>query len=195
MYVYEVTKNCGAGEDDDSNLVETVNKKWQFEVPVGNTEAILEQSEKITDSIYKIRSGNNDVILCLVDGLDIMKPEKVLPLLYAPELKRYKNKKYIIINRHGHIDPEMFRQKLSTVLKVRSMENFCAVILESENINKCFQCGKNRTAQVVKATNGVFGVDLDRTTGPEAIWRNKQGMKASWRENFEWLVEYAAKQG
>lgn len=120
---------------------------------------------------------------------------KVLPLLYAPELKRYKNKKYIIINRHGHIDPEMFRQKLSTVLKVRSMENFCAVILESENINKCFQCGKNRTAQVVKATNGVFGVDLDRTTGPEAIWRNKQGMKASWRENFEWLVEYAAKQG
>lgn len=195
LYVYEVAKNCGAGEDDDSNLVETVNKKWQFEVPVGNTEAILKQSEKIIDSVYKIRSGNNDVILCLVDGMDIMKPEKVLPLLYAPELKQYKNKKYIIINRYGHIDPEMFRQKLSTVLKVRSMENFCAVILESENINKCFQCGKNRTAQVVKATNGFFGIDLDRTTGPEAIWKNKQGMKASWRENFEWLVEYAAKQG
>ncbi len=122
-----------------------------------------------------------------------MKPEKVLPLLYAPELKLYQNKKYIIINRHSHIDLKVFRQKLSTILKVRSMENFCAVILESENINKCYQCGKNRTAQVVKAIKGRFGIDLDRTTGPEAIWRNKQGMKAGWRTNYEWLVDYAAK--
>lgn len=46
---------------------------------------------------------------------------------------------------------------------------------------------------MVKATNGFFGIDLDRTTGPEAIWRNKQGMKANWRENYEWLVDCAAK--
>jgi hypothetical protein len=68
------------------------------------------------------------------------------------------------------------------------MENFCAVLLESGNINECYQCGKNRTAQVVKSENGRFCIDLDRTTGPEAIWKNKEGMKACWRDNFEWLI-------
>ena len=73
------------------------------------------------------------------------------------------------------------------------MENFCAVILESKNINKCYQCGKKRTAQVVKAIDGSWGIDLDRTSGPEAIWKNKQGMRESWRTNYEWLVENAEK--
>ena len=69
------------------------------------------------------------------------------------------------------------------------MENFCAVILESDILNKCYQCGKNRTAQVVMADQGVWGIDLERTSGPEAIWKNKIGMKARWRENYEWLVD------
>ena len=62
---------------------------------------------------------------------------------------------------------------------------------KSDNINKCYQCGKNRTAQVVKANDGFWGIDLERTSGPEAIWKNKQGMRASWRTNYEWLVENA----
>ena len=37
--------------------------------------------------------------------------------------------------------------------------------------------------------NGVFGIDLSRTGGPETIWKNKQGMKRIWRNNIEWLVE------
>ena len=86
-------------------------------------------------------------------------------------------------------DEKFFLEKLSIVLKVRAMENYCAVILESNNINKCYQCGKNRTAQVVKPFDGVWGIDLERTTGPESIWRNKQGMRESWRKNYEWLVE------
>ena len=76
------------------------------------------------------------------------------------------------------------------VLKVRSMENFCAVLLESDDINQCFQCGKNRTAQVIRPVNGAFGIDLSRTTGPEAIWKNKVGMKAAWRGNYEFLVKH-----
>lgn len=58
-------------------------------------------------------------------------------------------------------------------------------------VYKCYQCGKNRTAQVVKANDGFWGIDLERTSGPEAIWKNKQGMRASWRTNYEWLVENA----
>ena len=49
----------------------------------------------------------------------------------------------------------------------------------------------SRTAQVVKANDGFWGIDLERTSGPEAIWKNKQGMRASWRTNYEWLVENA----
>lgn len=78
---------------------------------------------------------------------------------------------------------------MSLILKVRAMENFCVIILESDNINKCYQSGKNRTAQVVKAVDGYWGIDLERTSGLEAIWKNKTGMKASWRKNYEWLVE------
>ena len=70
------------------------------------------------------------------------------------------------------------------------MENFCAVILLSENINKCYQSGQTRTVQSVKAINGYWKIDLKRTSGPETIWKDKNvGMKASWRTNYEWLVE------
>lgn len=69
------------------------------------------------------------------------------------------------------------------------MENYCAVILASPQIKKCYQCGKNRTAQVVNPVNGSFGIDLSRTSGLEAIWRNKPGMKACWRDNIEYLIE------
>lgn len=69
------------------------------------------------------------------------------------------------------------------------MENFCALIVESENINNCYQSGKNRTSQVLEPEDGIYRIDLTRTSGPEAIWKNKAaGMKASWRENFEWLI-------
>ena len=129
----------------------------------------------------------------MVNGEDILKPEIVQKLLYSEKIKKYKNKKYIIINRFDQVDEEFYKDKLSIVLKVRAMENFCAVILESNNINKCYQCGKNRTAQVIKEIDGVWGIDLERTTGPEAIWRDKQGVRASWRDNYEWLVNNAEK--
>ena len=82
---------------------------------------------------------------------------------------------------------DFFKNKLSMILKVRAMENFCAVILESDNINNCYQSGQNRNAQVVETQEDIYCVDLSRTTGPEAIWKNKSGMRASWRENFELL--------
>lgn len=35
----------------------------------------------------------------------------------------------------------------------------------------------------------MYGIDLDRASGPEAIWKNKGAdMKAGWCENFEWLI-------
>ena len=128
------------------------------------------------------------MILCLIDGADILRPEKVLKLLYAEALKPICNKRYIIINRWDKVDSGFYETTLSVVLKVRSMENYCAVVLESGNLKRCYQCGQNRTAQVVKAENNHWGIDLRRTGGPETIWRNKSGMKESWRDNVEWLI-------
>ena len=189
LYVYTISKDPGEAEPDYSNQFETTNKKWQFSWPVMGSESVLAEAEKVTDSIYRKKVGGYNVFFLLVDGLDILKPEFVQPLLYAKEMKKYPNRKYVIVNRHEHVDDTLFKEKLSLILKVRAMENYCAVILESDNINKCYQCGKNRTAQVVRAEDGSFGIDIDRTTGPEAIWKDKGGMRASWRKNYEWLVE------
>ena len=79
-----------------------------------------------------------------------MKPEIVLKLLYSDKLESVDEKHYIIVNRWETLDRNFYEEKLSTVLKVRAMENYCAVLLLSNNIWKCFQTGRNRTAQIVK---------------------------------------------
>jgi len=193
LYIYDVSDCEGEPEVDNSNMFATENKNWHLKYEIGQTEQILNASKKIAENIYHKKIGASNVFFLLVEGEDILKPEIVQKLLYAKELKKYANKKYIIVNRFDVIDKRFFEEKLSILLKVRAMENFCAVVLESSNINKCYQCGKNRTAQVVKETDGFWGIDLDRTSGPEAIWKNKQGMRESWRKNYEWLVENAEK--
>ena len=193
LYVYDVRSDEGIAEYDNSNQFETENKNWNLKFLVGHSSAVLSDAKKLSDNIWHKKLGVQNVFFLMVDGMDILKPEKVQRLLYAAELKKYSNRKYVIVNRHDIVDEKFFKEKLSLILKVRSMENFCAVVLESNNINKCYQCGKNRTAQVVKATEGFWGIDLERTSGPEAIWKNKVGMKASWRKNYEWLVENAEK--
>lgn len=191
LYVYELGNDKGLPEVDTSNQTETINKNWNFSYPVGGTEIFLKEAERISDNIFRKKIESYNVFFILVDGMEILKPEIIQKLLYSKLVKKYSNRKYIIVNKHKLIDKKFFDEKLSIILKVRAMENFCAVILESENIKKCYQCGKNRTAQIVKETDGTWGVDLERTTGPEAIWKNKQGMRASWRKNYEWLVENA----
>ena len=178
---------------NNSNQIETENKKWHLQYPSHNGNEFLEKTTKITDNIFHKEIAGWNVFFLIVEENEILKAEKVQPLLYSNYLKKYDNRRYIIINRHGVVDKDYFRKKLSLILKVRAMENFCAVILESDNINKCYQCGKNRTAQVVKSVAGYWGIDLERTSGPEAIWKNKMGMKASWRKNYEWLVENCEK--
>lgn len=189
LYVYTVSKSAGNAEPDTSNPYETKNKKEHMFFKAGSSDEVLNKCERITSFIYRKAHKSLNVFYFLVENDDILKPEIVQKLLYSKELKRYSNRRYIIINKYGNLDRQFFNEKLSVILKVRAMENFCAVILESDILNKCYQCGKNRTAQVVMADQGVWGIDLERTSGPEAIWKNKIGMKARWRENYEWLVD------
>ena len=191
LYEFEVKTEAGKGEIDTSNKEETLNRNWQFEFPATHVHDYLSKMEKITDAIFHQKIDGFEVFFLLVSGEDILKPEVVQKLLYAPKLKDYKKKKYVIVNAFDDpIDEQFFLEKLSTVLKVRSMENFCAVVLISPNICKCYQAGNNRSAQVVKKDGDCWKIDLKRTTGPEAIWRDKEGMRASWRKNYEWLVEH-----
>ena len=189
IYVYNTGENDGKAEVDPSiEQEENVNKNIDIYVPASDIEGFIKFGKQIADGLYLVKNKDSNVILCIVDGDDIIKPEKVLKQLYADELKPIKNKRYVIINRWNKVDMDYYKTKLSVILKVRAMENYCAVILSSENLRKCYQCGNNRTAQVVKEDDGKFGIDLSRTGGPETIWKNKQYMKASWRKNIEWLI-------
>lgn len=190
IYVYDTAENDNEPEVDSSiEQAEKVNKNIDIYVSEKDIDSFINHGKKLADGLFLVKKKAANVIVCFVAEDDISKPEKVLSLLYADELKDISNKKYLIINRWDKVDMDYYRTTLSVILKVRAMENFCAVILSSQNITKCYQCGNNRTAQVVKAVNGKFGIDLSRTGGPETIWKDKQGMKASWRDNIEWLIK------
>lgn len=192
IYVYDTAADDRKCETDSSfNQDEKTNKNSDIYIPINDIDEFINKGKYIAEGIRVLKSKEQNIVMCLVNDDDIMKPEKVLKLLYAKELKDIKNKRYIIINQWNTVDEDFYKTQLSVVLKVRSMENFCAVILAANNMAKCFQCGNVRSAQVVKSENGKFGIDLSRTGGPETIWRNKSdGMtKASWRENVEWLIE------
>ena len=192
IYVYDTAADDRKCETDSSfNQDEKTNKNSDIYIPINDIDEFINKGKYIAEGIRVLKSKEQNIVMCLVNDDDIMKPEKVLKLLYAKELKDIKNKRYIIINQWNTVDEDFYKTQLSVVLKVRSMENFCAVILAANNMAKCFHCVKVISAQVVKSENGKFGIDLSRTGGPETIWRNKSdGMtKASWRENVEWLIE------
>lgn len=190
LYVYDTALDNGKAQVESSIYQkETANKHKHYFFPAGRIHHVLEQAEKIDSDIHILPYHENTLVFCVVEGLDIIHPEYPLRLLYSDKLKKYRNKRYILINCHEkEIEQYFFETKLSIILKVRAMENFCAVILESPNIRHCYQTGNNRTAQVVPVEDAHYGIDLSRTSGPEAIWKNKRGMKFKWRENFEWLI-------
>lgn len=196
IYVYDTSEYDGTTERDPrADQKESPNSSIDLSISVDEIDKIIDQATPLTDGLCIIKHENHNIILCLIDGEDIMRPEKVLKLLYSESLKGISNKRYLIINRWKAVDMGFFTSQLSVVLKVRTMENFCAVILVSENLTKCFQCGNTRTAQVVAQVDGKFGIDLRRTGGPETIWRNKRNKKTGkietkvhWRDNIEWLI-------
>ena len=189
IYVYNTADYDGSSEIEKSaDQNETLNKNADFSIPISSFDKIADNANFLTENILVFPHEGKNVVMLMISAEDIYSPENVLKLLYADELKTITDKRYLIVNRWDKVADQEYRTKLSIVLKVRAMENYCAVILLSKNINKCFQCGKSRTAQIVRAENDQFNIDHTRTSGPEAIWRNKNGMRASWRRNAEELI-------
>lgn len=60
------------------------------------------------------------------------------------------------------IPEDLCEEQLDTVLKVRTMENCCAVVLYSPNIRHCCQTSYVRAAQKVKENRGRYGIAPER---------------------------------
>ncbi|MGN0181728.1 MAG: nitrilase-related carbon-nitrogen hydrolase [Candidatus Ornithomonoglobus sp.] len=148
----------------------------------------------INPDIFKAEKNNgiysyeeNGLKYIIVKENNIMLPEKILKEMYDTKEKGIK---YLIINIWDKLDRDYYNKVLEDVLRVRSMENFCAVMMISPEMTKCFQCGDNRTSQVIRKNDGKYRLDLKRMGGPEAIWKNKRGMRSSWRSGYEVLIDY-----
>lgn len=193
IYVYNTLDFDGLFEEERSlHQSKSSNKFRDLKIPVGNVQMLIDKSYEIQNNLYVLTLQNINLILIVCDELNIMKCEEFLHLMYSSKLQVYKNKRYILINRHKRLNLSFYNNILSVVLKVRAMENYCAVILESDSICNCYQTGKNKNAQVLRESNGFYEIDLERTSGPETIWKNKGDYcKAEWRKGFEWLIDYS----
>lgn len=196
IFIYD-TDEADTGYKKDINLKqkETKNNRVMYKLDIKNLGKLIESMKKIEEKIYVEKFEKFNIVFCFVDKNNIEKPEEVLKLLYNPKLKDIENKRYIIINKWDDLNKDYFENILSDILKVRAMENYCAVLLLTTNCNKCYQTTYNRNPQVLKPIDNIYGFDLIRMTGPELIWKNKKKygsymMKKSWRKGFEKLIEY-----
>jgi len=162
------------------------NKYTHCSINPYNLPYILSKSKMIENNLYISETIDRTLIYIVVNGDEIEKPEKLLKKMYSPELARYKNKRYIVLNIWENFDRIHFENVISDTLRVRSMENYCAVIFSAPNVKKCYQTTQNKGSQIIPLTSdGYFALDLDRCKGPEVVWRNTWD---SWRKGYEKLI-------
>ena len=199
VYVYDTAQDDRQFETDPrARQQEKPNKNEDVSISTDGIMDFYMNGREVKAGLRVFQVNGVDLVMCLIEGDAILKPESVLKLLYARELADIPNKKYLIINRWNTVDRDFYEKQLSLILKVHTMQNFCAVILTSDNMVKCFQATDCKNAQVIPAVAGELGLDLNRMGGPETIWKNRtygvKGtletyMKKAWRKNVEWLVE------
>ena len=165
------------------------NKYQDFIVEAGFVTDLIAKSKRLADDLFVLNQGDDNIIFVICDGNVVYYPEFAPYLMYNSKLKDIKNKRYIIVNIHDDLEEDVLEHQLDPLLSVRAMENYCAVILESPIANRCYQTTSTRQSQVVKEVNGKFGIDLKRTSGPEAIWKDKDMTNACWREGYEFLID------
>lgn len=200
LYVFEINERTiehefdiyGSEIDEYLEQEENINKKIDFYVSPNELLQKMKTIKRIKENLFLLPQKDLNIVICYIKENDILSPEVVSNLLYDESLSAIINKRYIIFNDWQIVEHNYYERVLSNILKVRAAENFCAVIFNSENIKKCFQVGNNKNTQIVKMCGGKFGIDLARTTGPEAIWKNKSqiGMRGDWRQNYEAILKY-----
>ncbi|MBD7914800.1 hypothetical protein H9660_06540 [Clostridium sp. Sa3CUN1] len=152
LYVFEIDKKRSDFEKFDKNKsevdefingVETVSKNISVELSIDDIEKLINKKNKIEDGLYIKNINEDNLIIAYLENDEIEDPLNILKLLYSKNLKDIKNKKYLILNKWNSLDYKYYETKLSTILKSRAAENFCAVILLSNIKNQCIQVGLN----------------------------------------------------
>lgn len=166
---------------------ESINKDSQFDFEIDSLGSMLTKAQKIKENLYVLKNGQENIVFCMIKENNILLPEYISSLMYDESLKKYKSKRYLIVNHWNILDEDYYKTILSDVLKVRVTESYCAALLLSPNYKKCYQTGQNKVAQVVKMVNNSFAIDLKRTSGPETIWKKTP----LWREKYEILIQYS----
>lgn len=200
VYIFDVDKStysntslCKDYENDEFlNQAETLNKNVDFSLRPDALDSLLSKSKQLNNNLYVFKHKDKNIIIAVCNEMDILKPELVTSMLYSKKIEKIANKRYIIINEWNHLEDSFYKGILSNVLKVRAAENFCAVILKSNEFNKCYQVGNCKNSQTINTLNGSYGIDLSRATGPEALWKNKEGLgvRKEWRKGYEELLRY-----
>jgi predicted amidohydrolase len=193
-YIYEGSRigNIAVYDTDDVNdEYEECYNLYQAESDNAKGEMTINPDEFMNMAKDEVYSYNRDgIAYIIVKNNDIMLAEKILKEMYDT---KNVGMRYMIVNVWDKLDKYYYETVLDDVLRVRSMENFCAVMLVSPEMTKCFQCGDNRTSQVIRKIDGRYRLDLRRMGGPNVIWKNKVGMRAAWRRGYEWLLDYLNK--
>ena len=187
VYIYEIDYDNGKPEIDEyyDERKGSINNSIDIKIPKGHIEKLVEKAKPIDKNIYCYFHNIRNVIFCLIKGNDILKPEKVMQLLYNKRLDDIENKSFVIVNQYKRLSKSFFQTQLDTVLKVRAVENLCAVILESDKFNKCYQSTYCKDTQIIMSTNGFFGIDLHRTNGPKHTGLHQN---VRWNPNIEYLI-------
>ena len=164
-------------------------KAGMFVKPSGLDE-LLGSAKALDKGLYVKEQEGRNIVLCVLDGADILLPEAVLRLLYNPQLSDIPDKKYIIINKWSEAPGAEMEEKLSAVLPVRAMENRAAVVMISPDKTAAFQRNAQGCPVVLSDSGEGFGIDLGEAGGPESIWVDiPDKMAAQWRAGYEKLIE------
>ncbi|MDK2905036.1 MAG: hypothetical protein PWR12_1112 [Eubacteriaceae bacterium] len=205
LYIYEIDLKHETFKDFDKeksepdeflNAAATVSKNISVNLGKEDLVKILSSENRIVEGLYAIRFGDETLVIIDAPEQKIEDPIFIEHLFYHQKLINYSKKKYLIINRWEHLDRDYYERRLSTILKVRAAENYCIVILLSDQIDECIQVGMTKNVQIVKRVDGKYGLDLKRATGPESFWKNNQtiGVRKEWRNNYELLINRSYKE-
>lgn len=185
LYLYEINKNMNfASNDIDLDQIENRSKHEDYYINPYNIADLINKCEKVYDDLYINYVKDETLVICIIHGKDIFNPELIAKKLYSPRLSQYDRKRYLLINVWDEISDEIYKTKISDIIKVRTVENFIASILISPKLVKCYQAGKTKNVQVIKISDKGFGLDFGRMGGPETIWRKCE----KWRASYEMLI-------
>ena len=93
-------------EKDDAHMtaekaqLATENKYQAFKAPATSVHRLLQSAKRLSQGLYVRAHEDCNLVIAVLEGDDILKAERVLPLLYSDALKPIPNKRYILVSHY-----------------------------------------------------------------------------------------------